>query len=326
MSTPYDDVYKTLLNDCTSLIIPVVNEMFGEHYTGHETIEFLPNEHFINLQDNNTKEKITDSCFQICGPEKKKYHIECQSTTDSSMCIRMFEYDSQIALDDGVVTDSRLSVTFPHSGVLYLRHSRNTPDVMNVEINTPGGSISYPIPVMKVQKYAIDQIFERNLLFLIPFYIFCYEKEFKDYETHQEKLRLLQKEFADIRERLENLCETGRISAYEKYTILEMTKKVIVNIASKYANVQKGVTAVMGGKVLEHEAKTILQNGIRQGIQQGVQQGIQQGVQQGVRQGKLSDIRNLMDSMKLTAEQAMDALKIPVDEQEFYMEKLNSQK
>jgi hypothetical protein len=113
---------------------------------------------------------------------------------------------------------------------------------------------------------------------------------------------------------LENLCETGRISAYEKYTILEMTKKVIVNIASKYANVQKGVTAVMGGKVLEHEAKTILQNGIRQGVQQGVQQG------------QLSDIRNLMDSMKLTAEQAMDALKIPVDEQEFYMEKLNSQK
>jgi hypothetical protein len=181
---------------------------------------------------------------------------------------------------------------------------------MNVEINTPGGSISYPIPVMKVQKYAIDQIFERNLLFLIPFYIFCYEKEFKDYETHQEKLRLLQKEFADICERLENLCETGRISAYEKYTILEMTKKVIVNIASKYANVQKGVTAVMGGKVLEHEAKTILKNGIQQGVQQG----------------KLSDIRNLMDSMKLTAEQAMDALKIPVDEQEFYMEKLNSQK
>lgn len=33
-STPYDDVFKTLLNDCTKLIIPVINEIFGEHYTG----------------------------------------------------------------------------------------------------------------------------------------------------------------------------------------------------------------------------------------------------------------------------------------------------
>lgn len=30
-STPYDDVFRTLLNDCTSLIIPIINEVFGEH-------------------------------------------------------------------------------------------------------------------------------------------------------------------------------------------------------------------------------------------------------------------------------------------------------
>lgn len=33
----------------------------------------------------------------------KKYHIECQSTTDGSMLVRFFEYDSQIALDDAVM-------------------------------------------------------------------------------------------------------------------------------------------------------------------------------------------------------------------------------
>jgi hypothetical protein len=282
--TPYDDVYKTLLNDCTNLIIPVVNEMFDENYTGNETVEFLPNEHFINLQDNNTKEKITDSCFRISG-QKKKYHIECQSTTDSSMSIRMFEYDSQIALDDGEVTKGRLCVTFPHSGVLYLRHNRNTPDAMNVEINTPGGSISYQIPVLKAQQYTIDQIFEKNLLFLIPFYIFGYEKELPEYENDKEKLRMLQQEFAGIRERLEALCEMRRINEYEKYTILEMTKKVIENIAAKYAKVRRGVTAVMGGKVLEHEAKTILQRGIQQGKQEGLQEGIQRGKQEGLQEG-----------------------------------------
>ncbi len=32
--TAYDDAFRTLLNDCSELIIPVVNEVFGEHYSG----------------------------------------------------------------------------------------------------------------------------------------------------------------------------------------------------------------------------------------------------------------------------------------------------
>ena len=36
-STPYDDVFRTLLTDCSSLIIPVVNELFHEGYNGDES-------------------------------------------------------------------------------------------------------------------------------------------------------------------------------------------------------------------------------------------------------------------------------------------------
>ncbi len=31
VNTPYDDVFRTMLNDCSSLIIPVINEIFDEH-------------------------------------------------------------------------------------------------------------------------------------------------------------------------------------------------------------------------------------------------------------------------------------------------------
>ncbi len=33
-NTPYDDVFRTLLNDCSSLIIPVINEVFDECFSG----------------------------------------------------------------------------------------------------------------------------------------------------------------------------------------------------------------------------------------------------------------------------------------------------
>ena len=65
VNTPYDDVFRTLLNDCTELVIPVVNEIFGENYSGKEQIITLQNEHFIRSQDGVTKEKITYTCFVI---------------------------------------------------------------------------------------------------------------------------------------------------------------------------------------------------------------------------------------------------------------------
>ena len=66
-STPYDDVFRTLLNDCSQLVIPVINEVFGENYSGKEEIIFSPNEHFLNRQGGNEEERITDSSFKIVG-------------------------------------------------------------------------------------------------------------------------------------------------------------------------------------------------------------------------------------------------------------------
>ena len=48
MSDIYDSVFRTILNDCSRLIIPIINITFGETYTGDERIEFFPNEHFID--------------------------------------------------------------------------------------------------------------------------------------------------------------------------------------------------------------------------------------------------------------------------------------
>ena len=47
---------------------------------------------------------------------------------------------------------------------------------------------------------------------------------------------------------------------------MDMSNKVLEHIAAKYDSVREGVKAVMGGKVLEYEAKTIKREGIEEGI------------------------------------------------------------
>ena len=76
------------------------------------------------------------------------------------------------------------------------------------------------------------------------------------------------------RQQARALEEKGEISVYTKRTLTEMTGRVAESIAAKYANVREGVKSVMGGKILEYEAKTILWKGIEAGREEGREEGI----------------------------------------------------
>ncbi len=267
MGNIYDGAFRTILNDCRKLIIPVINEIFSEHYTGEEEIRFFPNEHFLDQQDVADKERITDTNFQIIGITAKKYHLECESSLpDGRITIRLFEYDAQIALDEGEVTEETLTVIFPNTAVMYLRAYKKTPDKMKYVIVTPGGTVQYDVPIMKVQSYSLDEIFEKRLLMLIPFYIFSHEKSFSEYNNNEDKLEELKAEYQIILERLDDLEKQGIIGAFDKRTIIDLSSDVINEIARKYENVQKGIGAMMRGPLIQTEARTILNRGISQGI------------------------------------------------------------
>jgi hypothetical protein len=293
LNTEYDDAFRTLLTDCPHLIIPVVNEMFGENYTGSERITELQNEQFQIETDNySLKERITDSSFEIEREgDIRRYHIECQSTEDGSMLVRMFEYDSQIALDEREQTRETLTVRFPRSGVISLRHTKNTPDDMKMRIITPGGEVSYNIPVLKVKDYSVEEIFDRELYFIIPFHIFVYESKFPRMEHNPDMLQEVQKEYAGIMERLEEALHKGKITEFDKKAVCIMSERVLKKIADKYSNVREGVGVYMGGKVLDYEAKDIRNSGIAEGIRLGKEAGIREGKEAGIREGKEAGIR-----------------------------------
>ena len=278
-STAYDDAYRTMLEKCSSLVLPVLNEVFGEHYCGNEEVILNQNELFITTPDEQSVERITDSSIQVVGSgRKKRFHIECQSTPDQSILLRLFEYDSQIALDNCSLQGNRLEVEFPQSALIYLRSNENTLDEMTIEIRTSDGqSISHRVPVMKLDKYGLAEMFEKKLWFLLPFHGFRYESTFADSEVDQDQRRALIDVFLEMRRRLDDLCSSGQINEYQKYRIIFCVRMVIEKLMKRYPNVRKEVLDVMGGKVVECEVDRILERGIEQGRRQGVAQGVAQG-------------------------------------------------
>lgn len=248
---PYDDSFRTLLTDCKRLIVPLVNEMFGENWQETENVELYQNEVFITTGAD--EKRITDSNFTIGN--SRRYHIECQSSVDGTMTVRIFEYSTQIAITTAESDVSKTVFTMPASGILYLRCNDSTPDSHEIVVNTPGGTVSYKIPIVKIKDYSLDDMLSKKLFFLIPFYFFNYslEKMEKDHALIED----MKNTYLKLWDQLESLVQQGKISEFEKSAIKAMCDKVAQSLTNKYDNVKEGVDSVMGGEILDYEAKRI---------------------------------------------------------------------
>lgn len=250
------------------LVIPLINEVFGTRYPENTEIIQKRNEH-----ETKGGEIITDSHFFIGN---KVYHIECQSTSDSEMIIRMIEYDFAIALEYATKENEKFRIRFPHSCVLYLR-GKSGPEKLEMEIVMPDGkTMEYRVPVIRAEQYTRDAIFQKNLLFLFPFYIIRYEKKKREIEENTEKLQELLEEYRLIEQHLDNeLLEKGKEKEYRDLT--ELITRIADYIFFDMGKAKKGIGDIMGGTVLELESDRLIRQGIEQGIEQGREQGIELG-------------------------------------------------
>ena len=165
-NTIFDDVFRTMIEKMPELVIPLINEVFGTDYPADGPIIQQRNEH-----QTDDGEIITDS--NLCLGNLI-YHIECQSTSDSTMIIRMVQYDFSIAMDHAEMRDGKYYMEFPQSCVLYLR-GKNDPKFLEMVMVMPDGrKVEYQVPVVHVQAYTKDEIFQKKLIFLLPFYIMRY--------------------------------------------------------------------------------------------------------------------------------------------------------
>ena len=263
-NTIFDDVFRTMLEKMPQLAIPLINEVFGTSYP--EDIEIIQKRNEHQTQNGRV---ITDSHLLIAN---RIYHIECQSTDDSTMVIRMIEYDFAISLEHVQKENGRYRMYFPQSCVLYLRGTKKR-DTISVEIVMPdGNAVEYTVPVVQVQRFTCDDMMQKHLLFLLPYHVIKYEQE-KELDTDSEKWKELLDEYAKIEKYLEkNFLEKGNEKAYRD--MVELIIRIADYVFRDKEKVKKGFGDVMGGKVLELESDKLIQRGIEQGLEKGIQQGI----------------------------------------------------
>ncbi len=259
-STIFDDVFRTIIEKMSYLVVPLINEVFGTDYPDDVEIIQLRNEH--HEKDG---EIITDTSLQI---ENVVYHIECQSTDDKTMAVRMIQYDFSIAVEGAVRNGREYMIKFPRSCVLYIRSFSTLPHKLNVHVLFPDGTEhTYHVPVVQAADYTKDKIFQKKLLMLLPYYIMRYEKQAAELESDPEKLMELLREYDHIQKRLQSELLDVHSGLYSD--LVELIIKISDHIFRDSGKVKKGIGDVMGGKILELTSEKLLAEGERRGIEKG---------------------------------------------------------
>ena len=306
--TPYDDVFKTMLIYCPRLLLFLLNELFGESYVGDEDVVPCNGEHLTTGTKGRQRKRISDGHFIVrSAREERIYLIECQTEPDGTILIRIFEYAMHVALERAVLEDGILRVGFPHLALLALRSKEGAPREMTVQVSFPNGQgIAYDVPVLNVKDLSLDELFERDLLFLLPFWIFSHEARFGEIEADGVKLKALLDEYASIMERLGERVRREGLTERDGALILEMMRKVGDAIAAKHEKVREGLREVMGGTAFVPETVEMYDKGWRTGKREGIALGTERGIAEGRREGLIVAARR-MKAMGLTPEQIAQA-------------------
>lgn len=248
-NTIFDDVFQTIKEKMPELTIPLINEVFGTDYPADIAIVQGKNEHHTA-----NGKIITDSYLMVgtC-----RYHLECQSTEDNTMVLRMIEYDFAIGLEYAQKEGRKYRICLPHSCVLYLRGD-DPETLQNLELVLPDGrSIEYRVPVVRMEWYSIEKIFQKHLTMLLPFYIMRYENAKLEDE---ELCKHLFEEYGLIQKYLEkNYLQKGHEKAFRD--LKELISRITDYIFSKTENVRKELGEIMGGQVLELESDRLIKKG-----------------------------------------------------------------
>ncbi len=80
----------------------------------------------------------------------------------------------------------------------------------------------------------------------------------EEYNNNKQKLKELETEYPYILIKLDKLEQEGIIGAFDKRTIIELSNDVVKELTKKYKNVQKGIGDIMGGALIETEARVIV--------------------------------------------------------------------
>ena len=269
----YDSALATMISKLVRFIIPLINEVFDEKFTKGATVEIKSSKHILAQIDGRLSRRETDAYVklsEVIGQLVEKfYHIECETWYGKDIIVRIAEYSSVIALDNAQITADGVKLVYPYSVVIFLRPNNSIPKKLKITHCAPNGQeMYYDVPTIQIRDYTLDDIFKKDLLLLLPFYLFRFANEFEKMEEDENRRKKIDDALQEIEDRLNELLQEKTISVYQKLTIEDLLLRVSDKLTIKHKKVREGVNKIMSGYILKTRADELLEQGEEKGLKE----------------------------------------------------------
>lgn len=311
----YDNAFKTMTIRTPRFNIPLINEMFHTTYSFEDKVELVCNEDTGVYRNLRIKNRRTDSKLRV---EEKRYHLECESNPNGEIAIRLFEYDWMDAVEnlfqqkDTSQEKDTYVIRLQNSGLLYLRSNGETPKEFNYRLILPGGvETVYQVPVIRNLNYTLDEIFEKKLYMLLPYYFIRYEKLFDEtaktgYDKQSgmepddtvaldKKLaNQLESDMTMLYNELNQRVRTGELVGYEMELLCQLICNVNIQVFRNRPIMVERMGKIMGGQVLEFdwdiEYRRQMSVAEEKGLEKGLEHKLLSQICRKLQKGKTIDV------------------------------------
>ena len=271
----FDDVFKSLKCNHSKLFIPLINLIFGKDYGIDEPLELISTDEHITSKFGKEKEysidtRISDFILKI---RNEHFLLECQSYNDGSMAIRIAEYTFLSARHTATNENGRWIINMPNYSVIYIKSNSNTPKKTEITYKFPNGeSVDYDSENIILTDFTKEDIIEKKLYVLIPFYILRYEQVIKDVNSTKEEIEQVVNDLNFFVDKLKGLLEEDLISGYDLENLRAYMAIILKHVTNGNKNEERLVNT-MCGNVIVTEADKIYYSGVAEGEARGEARG-----------------------------------------------------
>jgi len=238
----YDKILKRILTLSARAVLNLINGLFGTNFPLDSKIVY----NWTESVDDKLGRTIADTILTIyVGEDIYRFHIEaeidCGSTNDISIVLRVFDYGYRDALKHREVGKDKITLKFPQPKIILLEHNSNSPDEVTLELDFgTKGKIDFTVPTVKFLEYSIDELNAQRMVILLPLYLLKLRREIEK-AIKQGTVRKNAQSLKDLIN--DNILKTidenekaGHIDSYDAYVLAGLVKKLYDHL---YGNIKE---------------------------------------------------------------------------------------
>jgi len=270
----FDLMFKYIIKEASSAaVVHFINGLFDKNYNPNSKVEFSATES-VSKKQGKLGKIMSDIILKVNGDS---FLIETQIKDDLEIALRAFQYAFANAKNNKEISnDSLIKIKLPEPKIIYFESTAKTPDMVTLQIEYPKGIFNYKVPTFKVLDKSLEELAQKKMALILPFYLLKFRKEIKKKNTDSKKRKEIASKMALLLEDLGRILidslENSILSNGDISVLCDEIKRMHVEIYGCYkefAEVQMTLMEKVRSPSLEawkRKEKSLVKQGVLKAI------------------------------------------------------------